>query len=105
MEDVKGRPGLISSTLGSVVQLNISSEAATHLRQWSVHVDVLKSYERMSCLSVRYIIEEPISNSNRPCEWRGETFDLMWDIHVSEHAILQLNMNTTLQDEDADKNE
>ena len=86
MEDVKGRPGLISSSLGSIVQLSISSEAATHLRQWSIHIDVLKSYERMSCLSVRYMIEEPNRNgsSNRPCEWRGETFDLVWDSHVSK---------------------
>ena len=52
-EDKPGKPGFISSTVGSTFQVRIPQSAVqTHLKSGHIHIEVLKSYEHVGRVKV-----------------------------------------------------
>ncbi len=87
-EDVEGRPGLISTSIGSTMSFYLTPAMTKNLTQWIVHIDALQSYEHISCLAVRYRIGEiGVVHST--------IFNMQWDARISEHSILEVNLNRT----------
>ena len=91
-EDVKGRAGLLSATWGSTLSLDINSTGTRELHHWILHLDVLKSYEHMSCLNVTYTLSGG-QCSSLP---RTKIFSTLWTVPYSEHATLSLQFNTNM---------
>lgn len=87
-EDIKGRPGFISTSIGSSSSFYLPAAMTKNLTQWIVHIDALKSYEHMSCLVVRYRVGEI-------GQVHSVIFNMKWEARVSEHSILELDLNRT----------
>ena len=89
-EDIKGRPGFISTVNGSKSSFYLAPDMTQGLTQWIVHIDALKSYEHMSCLVVSHRIGEM-------GELHHNTFNMQWDEKVSQHSIIELVMNKPMK--------
>ena len=101
-EDRAGKPGFISSTVGSTFQVSISQSAVqTHLKSGLIHVELFKSYEHVGRVkvSIGIRVEQPVPGSTETSstyhQLSTRVVDCIWADRSSQRAVeeVRLDMN------------
>lgn len=77
-EDVQGKPGLMSFTVGSSVSYVIPMDPTT-MTKFTLHISLLKSYEHMGHVSVEVLFDDQ--------KIADRTIDCLWQKQSSEAVI------------------
>ena len=100
-EDRAGKPGFISSTIGSTFQVSIpQSTVYAHLKSGLIHIE-FKSYEHVGIVKVTIgvRVEQPVSDSTETSSTYHKIYhrviDCIWADRSSQRAVeeVRLNMN------------
>ena len=98
-EDWPGKPGFISTTVGSAFQISIpQSVVYAHLKSGHIHVEVLKSYEHVGMVKVSIGIHttQPVYNPTETVytyyKLDQRVIDCIWADRSSQRATVEIRV-------------